>query len=516
MSRVRATPTALLALASLVLLATRLHAATVVGFGDSEALYASWALHPQPAYLDHPALVAVLARALGGGGAPTPAQAHVVSAVLATAVPWLAFLAARAAGASARHAAVGGLVLALAPITAVGLFGMTPDLLLAPLWLGAIGLVSYGLGEVDPAGPLPASRAAALVAGGLAAGLSVTAKAPGALLVLALAWALAGLARLSPRTPAERAARAAARSPWPWAGLAAGLLPAAPVLAWERAHGFPMLRHRLVDTQAGAGFAPRNILALAGGQLAYLSPVLAVLAVLVARDLLTRRREDVASRLLFATAFVPAVPLLALCLWSRVAEPHWLAPAWLAVLVHGTRRGAELPRAAARLVRPALGVAAAATAAAHLYVLVPASARLAPEGADMRLDIASELTGWPEVHRAVRAAIRTAATTYDPESREVVVVGPHWTVCGQLHAGLPGVRVGCATPVPDDFDGWLPRARWRGAEQVLFVTDTRFPETGDALLPGHVLIRRWTTTVERGGRPTRTFTLSLFARRAQG
>ena len=87
MSRVRATPTALLALASLVLLATRLHAATVVGFGDSEALYASWALHPQPAYLDHPALVAVLARALGGGGAPTPAQAHVVSAVLATAVP---------------------------------------------------------------------------------------------------------------------------------------------------------------------------------------------------------------------------------------------------------------------------------------------------------------------------------------------------------------------------------------------------------------------------------------------
>ena len=27
------------------------------GFGDSEALYACYALHPQPAYLDHPALI---------------------------------------------------------------------------------------------------------------------------------------------------------------------------------------------------------------------------------------------------------------------------------------------------------------------------------------------------------------------------------------------------------------------------------------------------------------------------
>ena len=53
------------------------------GFGDAEALYASYALHPQPAYLDHPGLVGFVARALGAGGAPTPQTAHVFASVIA-------------------------------------------------------------------------------------------------------------------------------------------------------------------------------------------------------------------------------------------------------------------------------------------------------------------------------------------------------------------------------------------------------------------------------------------------
>ena len=61
---------------SLALLAVRLVAAKTVGFGDSEALYASYALHPQPAYIDHPGLVGIVARTIGGGAAPTPEHAH--------------------------------------------------------------------------------------------------------------------------------------------------------------------------------------------------------------------------------------------------------------------------------------------------------------------------------------------------------------------------------------------------------------------------------------------------------
>src|SRR5580692_10333463 len=93
----RATRTALdvLVVASVALLAVRLLAATRVGFGDSEALYASYALHPQPAYLDHPGLIGIVARAIGGGSSPTTLDAHTLTGSAATLAPILMALAAR-------------------------------------------------------------------------------------------------------------------------------------------------------------------------------------------------------------------------------------------------------------------------------------------------------------------------------------------------------------------------------------------------------------------------------------
>jgi hypothetical protein len=139
-----------------------------------------------------------------------------------------------------------------------------------------------------------------------------------------------------------------------------------------------------------------------------------------------------------------------------------------------------------------------------------------PKDADPRLDISSELYGWPTALDAVREQMKAAATPFDPEGREVVVVGPHWTVCAQLHAGLPGVRVGCATPARDDFDGWLPRSEWRKAEHVLFVTDNRFDGDGGDQLPLHVPAGRSRVKILRSGRVARTFALHLYERRASG
>src|ERR1700722_20151077 len=104
-----------LVLLSAALLAIRAREATRVGFGDSEALYASYALHPQPAYLDHPGLVGIVARVVGGGTAPSPLQAHLVTAVLSTAWPWVMALACRAAGATWVRALWAAFVVALVP-----------------------------------------------------------------------------------------------------------------------------------------------------------------------------------------------------------------------------------------------------------------------------------------------------------------------------------------------------------------------------------------------------------------
>lgn len=499
--------------ASALLLAVRLSAAARVGFGDSEALYASWAIHPQPAYLDHPGLVGLFARAIGEGGIPSPARTHVVTAVLSTLIPWLVFAAARAAGAARRPAAIAALVVAVIPEIAVGLFALTPDLLLAPLWLGAIALAIVGLDDRAADG-VSLRAAGALLGAGLLAGAAASAKAPGALLALALAAAYARTALA--RGDGDARSVRVARSLWPWAGLVAGAIVLVPLVLYETHLGWPMLRHRLVDTQVGAGLALRNVGALLGGQLAYLSPVAAVAAVLVARDLVRRRNDDVASRVLFWSFALPIAPLLLLCLWSPVAEPHWIAPPLLALPIHAARRAGEaVTFARRRLVVATTAVAATFTMLAHAWVLVPASARLMPEGVDPKTDIATELFGWPQAIEAVREQMTVAATPFDPEGREVVVVGPHWTVCAQLQAALPGVRVGCATPITDDFDRWLPRDQWRGAEHVLYVTDNRFPGDGSEQLPALVRVSQTRVRVMRGGRVARTFDLYLYSRRQQ-
>lgn len=480
--------------ASAALLAVRLLAAARVGFGDSEALYACYALHPQPAYLDHPGLVGVLARVIGGGTAPTPGRAHVVTAVLATLVPWLMALACRACGAGWKRAWAAALVFALVPAIAIGLFAMTPDLPLAIAWTGALAAAAAGLRA--PAGSARASAAFAVA--GVLVGVAGASKVPGILLLAALAWAYA-----------SRPARPHARTIAPWAGLVAGALAFAPVVAFEARTGWPMLRHRLVDTQAAAGLSLRNVGALLGGQLAYLSPLVVVLAVLAARAL-WRGRDDAVGALLLASCALPLAVLLPLCLWSRVAEPHWIAPALLA-LVPAAARAPQGP--SRRLVVASCALAAAMVVAVHAWVLVPSLLRLAPASYDARLDLANELRGWPQAASAVREEA-LAARTPGSERGAVVVVGPHWVVCAQLEAALRGdVPVGCDTPVPDDFDAWWPRARWRRADTLVWVSDRRFgppPELRD-----YVPLRTRVIPIERAGRTVRVFTITMLARRGQ-
>jgi len=495
-----------LVVVSSLLLLVRLYAATRVGFGDSEALYASWAIHPQPAYLDHPGLIGLFARVLGDGSVPKPLGAHVVTSVVATLVPFVVYAAARASSANKRPAMLAALLVAVVPEISVGLFAMTPDLLLAPLWIGAVALACIGL----RATPNQTRSASAFVGAGLLAGIACAAKAPGVLLVLGLAVAYVSIARS--QFPESKAARTL----WPWAGLATGAVILAPIVLYEKKLGFPMLQHRLVATQAGAGFALRNLGAFVGGQLLYLSPIILWIAVKAARDLVRARNEDATARLFFYLFAIPFVPLVLFALWSRVAEPHWIAPALLVLPVDAARRSSQNPARSVskRMYLAATLVAGLFTIGAHAWALVPSSARLLPVSADPKLDIASELYGWPAVFGAVRDQMAVVATPYDPQGHEIVLVGAHWTICAQLQAGFPGVRVGCATSIPDDFDTWLPRAAWQRAEHVLFVTDNRFGGDGASALPAHVRLSQSRVRMWRGGRSSRTFELYLYENRA--
>jgi hypothetical protein len=495
----RRLPASFFVLCALTIGATvvRLYAAAHVGFGDSEALYASYALHPQPAYLDHPALVALLAAFAGGGTSPEPLAAHQVTTALAGVVPWLAALAARGAGASWRASFTAAAALALVPEIAVGLVAMTPDLALAPAWIGSLGCAALGL-RMRP----HQARTAWLLAGaGVLAGVACAAKATGALLVVSLVATY-----LSPHGREHR------KTLWPWVGLAAGLVVVVPIALYESHVGWPMLQHRLVDTQSESGVSLRNLGALLGGQLLYRSPLYAVAAVFVARDLLRTRNDDAVSTLLLYAFAIPLAALVVLALWSRVAEPHWLAPPLLALPIHYARvhgRGTVGRRLGAATVASGLVL----SAAVYAWVLVPTATKLLPDSADPRFDIANELYGWPRVSEAVLQVVKAEEARAPDDT--IAVVGPHWIICAQLHAALrKEVDIGCDTPVPDDFDRWMPRARWHKADKVLFVTDNRFDVDARKVFPDRARTLEWEVTVTRGGRVTRVFTLSLFEKRA--
>jgi hypothetical protein len=475
--------------ASALLLAVRIYAAFRVGFGDAEALYACYAIHPQPVYLDHPGLIGVVARILGGGAAPSPLAAHLATAVFATAAPWFAMLTARAAGASIHAAALAALALILAPEISIGLFALTPDLLLIVLWYTSVGASLWALG----ARPGSLRALVGALGSGAAAGLACDAKVSGLLLFagLVIGWA-------------SREARSHRRTLAPWVGLAVAVVLLAPVWLDEAARGFPMLRHRLVDTQSGAGLSLRNLGALAGGQLIYVTPPLLLAAFALARDLHRRRHEDAASRLLWSL-MVASFPLVLLCCVSRVAEPHWVAPIYLALPIH-LARSASAPL----LLRRAVARAAVATSAsvllfAHAWVLFPLGPWLLGSSYVARYDLANDLYAWETTLPVLRRALAESA---DSDLPPAIVVGPHWTVCAQMHAALPpSVLVGCQAEIPDDFERWVPSATWKRAPVLLFVTDDRFDATAGELRDYRVE-GTWHASLRRGGAIVRRITLT--------
>jgi len=470
---------------TLVLGVLRTYVAMVTAYGDAEALYASYAIFPQPAYLDHPGLIGLIARVIGQGSAPDPRDAHLVTTALATLLPWIGFAAARAAGASVVGGCFTLLVLALVPELAIGLYALSPDLPLALLWLGALGLAALA----TRATPKSFRALWTTLAVGAVVGLASLAKASGVLL---------GMALLVHSLTASQRARW--RTVGPWAAVAVAVVLVAPVVVWEAREGYPMLHHRFVS-QADPTRALINLGVVLAGQLAYVTPPFLVGAWLVWRDLWRSRREDPVSAMLAWATVVPALPLLLLCMWSAKAEPHWVAPAFLPLAVHVGRSGSLIGR---KLARSSLITGAAVTLLAFTWVVTPLPVWLL--GRYATHDVSQDLYAWgPGRDLLLEAVQRSVLETH----RMPVVVGPHWVVCAQAQALVARkIPVGCNSPRQDDFDRWLPRRQWLNAPVVLYVQDDRFPVAAANELPDRYVSAISRTNVQRGGRVVRSIRIT--------
>lgn len=482
----------------------RLLGAIPLGLGDAEALYAVYAQQLQGGYLDHPPLIGWLDAAVLWLWS-SPLALRLLALALFSLSAWLLFRLARELfdEAAAWTAVV---LLCVTPVFHLGGLAAAPDAPLAPLWLGTLWVAWRAWRRVRAAEPSwgwVTSRAA--LAGGLL-GAAFLAKYSALALVPVLVAAV---------WPLPCGKRLAALG----AGAAASLAAASPVLAWNLTHEFASVQHRLWWSQPEAGLSLRNLGALVGGQLGYLSPVVAVLlGWAVVRGWRSVRGRGgpatanpaepagraTAVRFCLVGTLVPFALLASVCLWSRVAEPHWPLPAYFALLpLAGLLVAVATTRGVRRLFRWAVGVAAAFDVLVYLVVLTPVLPAAVPEPLYVaKYDIVNELYGWDEVAAAVRRRLPSGG----------IVVGGHYTVCAQLAWNLreTGTPVGCRTDRPTDFDFREPSRERLARAPVLFVSDERYPERpvrGDGLAAPAPLE---TVEVRRSGTAVRRFVLTAY------
>lgn len=475
--------------------AVRLAGAAPLGLGDAEALYATYARHLQGGYLDHPPLIGWIDHLVLSLWSSAFALRS-AAVLLFTLSAYLLFRLARALF-DDRAAWWAVVLLCTLPVFHLGGLAAAPDAPLAPLWLAwlLVGWRAFEHAAGASGGRCagwPFVRAGAL---GLLLGAAFLAKYSALALVPAgvvFAWPLGGRLRWAALGIAASAAFAAAL----------------PVLLWNAEHGFASAAHRLVWSQPDPGPSLRNLGALIGGQLLYVSPVAAagfVWAVVGG----WRRRDERPVRFCLIATLVPFAVLAAVSLCSRVAEPHWPVPAYYALLPLAGHFAARGGGRAVRFARAAVGVAVAMDAAVYVAVLTPVLPALVPEPIYVaRYDIANELYGWDDVAAAVRRRAKDGGRT--------VVMAGHYVMCAQLAWNLRDttITVRCRTTGTTDFDLWYPDESDPVPAEVLYVSDERFSErpAGPGGAPPPPAIER--VVIERGGVPVRRFDLTLYPARA--
>lgn len=428
----------------------RLGLAAQVGLGDDEAYYWTWALHPGLVAYDHPPLVAwlIAASTTVFGDAPWAVRLPFLLCGVATAGligGWT-----RAATGDPRAGAFAVLAFGLAPVFALGHVFAAPDM---PALLATAGAGWAVHGAVG-------GRRGRWAVAGLAVGLGLWAKLTVGLVPLSvlgwLAW--------------RRRPLLATAGPWLAAGVAT--LVFAPWLVAQAEAGWPTLSFHAVGrhgTTPGVG----GLLAMVGGQLGYLSPVLAVVSLVA----VWRGRVGWAAALA-----VPPIVLFTVAAALTRALPHWPAAGWLAALVPTGALLASRPR----LAGATLGVAALATGLLHAHAIGPV-VDLGPA------DPTHDPAGWagfadkvsPFLARSERGCVgRLVGTRYQTASQAGYALGRDTAPIGFLHH--PGL--GALEPPG-------------GCGPLFVVASDRYPLERDDCAP---LVQH---PVERGGAVVRTLSL---------
>src|SRR5208283_341577 len=297
-------------------LGARLALALLLGLGVDESYTLAIARTLSLSYFDHPPLhqwiVHFAAVAFGEGiGARLP------FILMFAATGWIYY---RMTGAlfGARAALVALFALNAAPFffASAGTW-IVPD---GPLLFGLTAAAS-ALTQLFFAAPADRGSVWGLwLVAGVALGLAGLAKYSAALSVLGLlAFVVA-----SPRP------RRWLAEPAPYGAAAVALVMIAPVVVWNARHGWVSFGFQGGRGAPGAGLRPAQVLAMALGQIAYLSPWLFAPLAMGLLDAL-RKRGDERRLFLVCLALPPILVFTLTPLWGARGLPHWTMPGWFFV-----------------------------------------------------------------------------------------------------------------------------------------------------------------------------------------
>ncbi len=270
------------------------------------------------------------------------------------------------------------------------------------------------------------------ISAGVALGLAGLSKYSAALTVLGLL----GFVALSRRQ------RRCLADPAPYAAAAVALLMITPVMVWNARHGWVSFGFQGGRGAPGSGLKPAQVVAMALGEIAYLSPWLIVPLVmgLVAA---WRKRGDERRLFLVCLSLPPIVVFTLTPLWGARGLPHWTMPGWFFVFALAGAWVDERGIADATLRRWALASAGLLAAVAALVSVQAATGwplRLLPLRAGAT-DPTLEAFGW--------GGLRDAPAMRPPPA---FVLAAKWSDAGKIALALgPKVPV---FVVSGDPRGW--------------------------------------------------------------
>jgi 4-amino-4-deoxy-L-arabinose transferase-like glycosyltransferase len=266
-------------------------------------------------------------------------------------------------------------------------------------------------------------------------------------------------------------------TPGPWLAALVAAIIVSPAILWNVQHDWAGIAFQ-AGRAHGGGLRLDRFATQVGGQLAYLTPWLAVPLALALAKALRRGIREPGAWLMALAAIGPIAVFTLMALWST-GLPHWTMPGWLFAIPLFGRDAAELADRRPRFARTYVSATAA--------VFVVLVAAFGP-----RIDPTSDLIDWRELGPAL-----AGAGLLKPG---MAVAALNWTVAGKVSYALgPDVPVLCLCAEPHGFRLRADPSGWTGQDMaVVAVRGASFASAADLFADLQPVAD---VTISRHGRP---------------